>query len=415
MTTTATDAADDKRLILVDGPRLGHIPSFDGVRGIFILQVVLYHAGITNRFGGSMLLIDWFFVASGFLITSLLLDERRRSGVNSLRAFYRRRILRLFPAMYAMLGVYTVVLLGITIFAKETAEEIGPWWVDIISASLYSFYLVAAIAPDQISGVVGHVWSLTVEEQFYFFWPVLAIYALNKARRRNDFYLIVGAAAFIIMCFSFRWTFQHLATFKEFGEVEFADQNNPTWQGFLYRFASFRPDMIIYGCLLAFLNRWIPRPFTPALRKWLGILATIAWIFLVSVVLFAGTVPGFFLYGGPIYSIALLLLGPMILHMYYFPDNWFVKILCWQPFKWLGLRAYGIYMWHLLAIFPFTSAIEDATGINKLIPGLIASALGIGLGLLSYRYIEMPFLRRKDAMKAKEAASLAQQQPASDS
>lgn len=267
---------------------------------------------------------------------------------------------------------------------------------------------MAAVAPDQISGVVGHVWSLTVEEQFYFFWPFLAILVLNKARRRNDMYLIVGAAAFILMCFSFRWTFQHLATFKELGEVEFADQNNPTWQGALYRFASFRPDMIIYGCLLAFLNRWIPRPFTDTFRKWFSVLATIAWIALVSVIVFAGTVPGFFLYGGPMYSIALLLLGPMILHMYYFPDNWFVKILCWKPLQWLGLRTYGIYMWHLLAIFPFASAIESATGMNKLVPGLVASALGVGLGLLSYRYIEMPFLRRKDKMKARDEAALAQ-------
>ena len=77
---------DTARLVRVDAPRLGHIPSFDGFRGIFVLQVVLYHAGVTAKLlPGSPIIIDWFFVASGFLITSLLLDEQNRSNTIDMR------------------------------------------------------------------------------------------------------------------------------------------------------------------------------------------------------------------------------------------------------------------------------------------------------------------------------------------
>ena len=103
--------SDAGRLINTDGPRLGHIPAFDGFRGLFVLQVVLYHALVTDFLEGSPIIIDWFFVASGFLITSLLLDERRSTGNNDLRRFYQRRALRLFPAMYLMIAVSTVILI----------------------------------------------------------------------------------------------------------------------------------------------------------------------------------------------------------------------------------------------------------------------------------------------------------------
>ena len=103
--------SDAGRLIRVDGPKLGHIPAFDGFRGLFVLQVVLYHALVTDFLEGSPIIIDWFFVASGFLITSLLLDERRATDNTDLRRFYQRRALRLFPAMYLMIAVATVILI----------------------------------------------------------------------------------------------------------------------------------------------------------------------------------------------------------------------------------------------------------------------------------------------------------------
>src|SRR5689334_19941436 len=96
-----TEATTDRRLIQTRGAPLGHVPSFDGLRGFFIVQVVLFHAEVTLFLKGSPILIDWFFVASGFLITTLLLDEWNKSGGIDMRTFYTRRALRLFPSMYS--------------------------------------------------------------------------------------------------------------------------------------------------------------------------------------------------------------------------------------------------------------------------------------------------------------------------
>ena len=149
---------DERRLIKVKGERLGHIPSFDGFRGIFVLQVVLYHAGVTSKlFPGSPIIIDWFFVASGFLITSLLLDEKARSGSIDMRRFYTRRALRLFPAMYFMIAVFTVLMLIIHFVAPDALENAGLWWLESLAASLYVYFLVAAFFPGTIGAIGPHV------------------------------------------------------------------------------------------------------------------------------------------------------------------------------------------------------------------------------------------------------------------
>ena len=165
--------SDAGRLIKVDGPRLGHIPAFDGFRGLFVLQVVLYHALVTDFLEGSPIIIDWFFVASGFLITSLLLDERRATDNTDLRRFYQRRALRLFPAMYLMIAVPTVILIIAVNFVPAAREQLGNWWIEPLAAATYCYYIVAAFMPGTLDGVLGHTWSLTVEEQFYFIWPLI--------------------------------------------------------------------------------------------------------------------------------------------------------------------------------------------------------------------------------------------------
>jgi peptidoglycan/LPS O-acetylase OafA/YrhL len=392
MTVTTAKKA---RLIDVDGPRLGHVPSFDGLRGIFALMVVMYHANVTEDLHGMPIIIDWFFVASGFLITTLLLDETNRSGRASLRNFYTRRVLRLFPAMYALIAVYSIIMIAARLIAPAETADAQYWWVDALGAATYSYNIVAAFAPDVVTGMIGHTWSLSVEEQFYFIWPLLLIGVLAKARRPSDRNLIIGSIAFIALFFFIRFKFQYIVVFDG-AEPHFADAENPTWQGITYRIAASRPDMIIYGCLMAFLARAIPRPVPQKVRTALGTLAYFGWgVFLVILV---GThvVPGFERFGSPGYQLGLLLLGPITLDLYFRRNSWYAGIICWKPFQWLGLRAYGIYLWHVIPVLIFLPAINDSFGVKKLALGLITTVLGISLGLLSYRFIEMRFLAMKD-------------------
>ncbi len=389
------------RLIKVDGPRLGHIPSFDGLRGLFVLQVVFYHAELTDFLGGTPIIIDWFFVASGFLITTLLMDEHNRSGDIDLRNFYTRRVLRLFPAMYAMIAVFSILLLALNLI--HPTEGTNLWWVESLGAALYVYFLVAAFFPGTI-GMIGHTWSLTVEEQFYFFWPPIFRRTLRKATRRADLWLIGGSVAFILVFIGLRYGLQDVIGSTDGSEPKFVDEGHITWQGVVYRIAAVRPDMIVYGCLMAVVARWIPRPVPAHIRRWLAVGGYVGWIlFGLALLLTKPGPPGFTsLFGGPLYQVALLGIGAVVLDGYFRQESWYSRVFSVAPAPWLGQRSYGIYLWHVIGLLPFLPLISESYGVKKLVLGLMASGVGIGLGLLSYRYIERRFLHLKDTKFAKK-------------
>lgn len=389
------------RLIRVDGPRLGHIPSFDGFRGLFILQVVLYHALVTDFLKGSPIVIDWFFVASGFLITSLLLDERNVTGHTNLRTFYKRRALRLFPAMYLMIAVFVVIMLAAVTFIPAARENLGPWWIEAIGAATYSYYVVAAFMPGTLDGALGHTWSLTVEEQFYFIWPLVLLVALRRNRRRSDRNLILGCIAFIAIVMGCRLGFHNMivvgsAEQNVGGAMRYADEDDVIWQGVVYRLASARPDMIVYGCLLAFFNRAIPRPIPEQFQRWLTVLARASWVLFFLFIALANRLPGFDLFGGPVYQVAMLGLGPIVLDLYLRRDGWMARLLADERLKWLGVRAYGIYLWHVPVLLLFFPLLLETYGMRRLAVGVVAAAAGVLAGVASYRFIERPFLKLKD-------------------
>ncbi len=388
--------SDGARLIRVDGPRLGHIPAFDGFRGLFVLQVVLYHALVTDFLEGSPIIIDWFFVASGFLITSLLLDERRSTDNTDLRRFYQRRALRLFPAMYLMIAVATVLLIVAVNFVPAARAELGSWWIEPLAAATYCYYIVAAFMPGTLDGVLGHTWSLTVEEQFYFIWPLVFVVAMRAKRRSADLRLIVGSVLFIAVVMGTRVWFQSdIVELTPDGAV-FTDEADPTWQGIVYRLASARPDMIVYGCLLAFVNRAIPRPLTEQWRKGIAVAGAVGWVGFVGFIVLGNRVAGFELFGGPVYQVCLLLLAPMILDLYLRQESMSSRFFAHPALRWLGVRSYGIYLWHIPVLFPFLAAMDGVFGVRRLVLGLLASAAGILAGIASFRFIEQPFLRIKD-------------------
>jgi peptidoglycan/LPS O-acetylase OafA/YrhL len=388
--------SDGARLIRVDGPRLGHIPAFDGFRGLFVLQVVLYHALVTDFLEGSPIIIDWFFVASGFLITSLLLDERRSTDNTDLRRFYQRRALRLFPAMYLMIAVATVLLIVAVNFVPAARAELGSWWIEPLAAATYCYYIVAAFMPGTLDGVLGHTWSLTVEEQFYFIWPLVFVVAMRAKRRSADLRLIVGSVLFIAVVMGTRVWFQSdIVELTPDGAV-FTDEADPTWQGIVYRLASARPDMIVYGCLLAFVNRAIPRPLTEQWRKGIAVAGAVGWVGFVGFIVLGNRVAGFELFGGPVYQVCLLLLAPMILDLYLRQESASSRFFAHPALRWLGVRSYGIYLWHIPVLFPFLAAMDGVFGVRRLVLGLLASAAGILAGIASFRFIEQPFLRIKD-------------------
>ena len=159
---------------------VGHLPALDGVRGLAILLVLLYHfvgqTAATNRLeaavnwalGYGFLGVDLFFVLSGFLITGILYDSRAEPGY--FRTFYMRRVLRIFPLYY---GVLAVVFFGVSLIPALRGSEIAGLREHQAWAWLYGINVYLSIQGGWVLSYIEHFWSLAVEEHFYFVWPLV--------------------------------------------------------------------------------------------------------------------------------------------------------------------------------------------------------------------------------------------------
>ena len=166
------------------------LAGLDGLRGIAVAGVLLFHAG---HLGGGFLGVDLFFALSGYLITGLLLREVRATGTVSLVAFWGRRVRRLLPALAAMLAATTLLVwaLGVEDLWSSALSD-GPW----VQANLANWHLLAESAgywdgygPGR---VFGHLWSIAVEEQFYLVWPVVVLLIAGTARRVEPWVALVA-------------------------------------------------------------------------------------------------------------------------------------------------------------------------------------------------------------------------------
>lgn len=170
------------------GFRLGHRPGLDGLRGVAILLVIIVHASLLPTTFG-FIGVDLFFVLSGFLITCLLVEEWDQTRRISLKNFYMRRALRLLPALLAVLTAFVIVS-ALTRNARE-------FHLDVKEALAALFYCTnwANIFDLIRSDYLGHMWSLSIEEQFYILWPAILLCLLRVAPRKSlPQFVLFGAA-----------------------------------------------------------------------------------------------------------------------------------------------------------------------------------------------------------------------------
>ena len=172
-------------------PRVGYIPALDGLRALAVVAVLLYHGDVKWMPGG-FLGVDVFFVISGYLITSLLLGDWREHNKIRFARFYLRRARRLLPALFLMMGVVALYAL---LFLPDTVGELRG---QSVAALLYveNWYLIFHDVSYFVAvgrpGLLNHVWSLAVEEQFYLLWPIIFAFLLARwGRQRNKLLLAV--------------------------------------------------------------------------------------------------------------------------------------------------------------------------------------------------------------------------------
>ena len=333
------------------------IPSLDGLRAVSIAMVLLGHLGGTRGFvhldlgvgDYSRLGVVIFFVISGFLITGLLLSETAQKGRVSLRLFYARRTLRLFPACYAYIGCVTALWLAGVIQLRPQ---------DVWHAATYTVNYLPKPSWD-----LGHLWSLSVEEQFYLLWP--CVFVALKLRRA------VWVAAAVVLL-------GPVARIAAWG------------LGDPYRDLKLFPvvaDSLAAGCLLAMARgwleaqRWYLQLFRPVYS--LGILALIllmnrslsyspAWVFGTSVI-----------------NIGLAIL---IHRSVYCSAGWSGKVLNWPPIAFVGVLSYSLYLWQQLFLNRQSSAWVNA------FPQNLALAFAAALG--SYFLLEKPLFRLRHRLRS---------------
>jgi peptidoglycan/LPS O-acetylase OafA/YrhL len=340
------------------GMKLGYRPALDGVRCFAILPVVGLHAFGWPRQGS--LGVDLFFVLSGFLITTLLLQEHAEQGFVSLRRFYRRRALRLLPALFLMLGVFALVtFISLGARGRLDDEHLAAPLLGLAAALTYTAN-VAGAAGFHPSGL-AHLWSLAQEEQFYLLWPPL-LFLVVRARKELALRLVAFAIAFVVV--------ERMA-------IALSADRLPLYR--LYDAPDTHADPILVGCLtaLAVATGRLPRVLRdPVLRPRIAagsaivVAAAIAFLDRAWVLLY--TTPLLTLVAA---AVAVVVLSAAT------DEAPLSRILGTPPLVFIGRISYSLYLWHV----PVLAVVRGWTGL----------AVSLALAATSYYAVEQPFLRRK--------------------
>ena len=358
---------------LADPPRvttrLGYHPALDGIRAISILAVMLYHSGLLIH--GGFLGVDVFFTLSGFLITTLLIEEHAGTGRIGLRDFYCRRALRLLPAL-----VPVVIVSGIAMIVTAGPARVVGMSLFVLAVIFYVANWAAIAGLPQ--GMLGHAWSLSIEEQFYLAWPPVLAVLLRRVRAR--WLLVAGLALATLGSIIFRY---HLAASGATGRRFFLGTDA-------------HADPILIGCATACCVSWGflrgSRDPSPSTRRRWQVAALAAAAVLVAVLVVARLPDDYARRGAS--TIVAVAAGILIVDVLQ-PGSRLAPVLAWSPLVWIGKRSYALYLWH----FPvfFLAGALWASGLLEYLPSRILPAwlVTFALAAASYRWIEAPALRLK--------------------
>ncbi len=350
-----------------------HIASIDGLRAIAVTAVVLYHLGISWIPGG-FLGVDLFFVISGYVITRLILDSINQSSALDLRAFYAARIRRIYPGLIFMV-VCTIIFIGV--WAPEAIKRFLSDLPYALTGTIN--WLLVARNQDYFETIgrpplLQHTWSLAVELQFYLIWPIILLAVLKYFGKRN-----IARIALIIAMIS--------GTTLFFVSLQL-DQANAKQISHIY----FGTDTHSLGLFLgsALAVSWIPQNLSANIEKRaqdvIDAIGVVGLLGLISTFLFIDQT------NANLYRIAFPLagiFGCLVIISLVHPASRFAPLISTAPFRWIGQRSYGIYIWHWV-IFQVTRPSVDLSGQTWALY-LARVLLVLALADISLRWVEIPF------------------------
>jgi peptidoglycan/LPS O-acetylase OafA/YrhL len=357
--------------------RIAYQPALDGLRALAILTIMLYHGQVSWPRGG-YLSVDLFFVLSGYLITTLLLEEWDRRGAISLKRFWSGRARRLLPALFLMLA-------GVAAYAALLAPATGLPRMrgDALATLLYvanwrfAFTHLSYFEQFGDSSPLTHMWTLGIEEQYYLLWPLALIVALRLARGRLRpllaGILLAMAASAITMAVLYR---------------PGVDPSR------LYYGTDTRAQALLLGGALAVaLALWGHRPLP---REAVRAAAVVGFGgFLAMLLLIPDTVRWMYLGG---FTLAAAACGLTVVVAAQ-PDGWVRRIFSTPPLPAIGRISYGLYLWHwplFVAISPQRVHLHGAWLLALRVAATFVAAIG------SYRLVELPI--RQGALRHRPLA-----------
>ncbi|MCC6955067.1 MAG: acyltransferase [Deltaproteobacteria bacterium] len=346
---------------------VGYVAGFDGLRAFAICAVVAFHARLLS-FPGILYGVDIFNALSGFLITGILLKEFEKRGTISIRSFYLRRALRLYPALIAMLVVYLAYSYAFRKYPDRTLPQALIGLLGMVNWSrALSWYGLRDL---------GHLWSLSIELQFCVLWAPFCFLILRRWKTPEALAIACLGLFLIIQLHRYglvsRWTMGRVSGRRLYDGTDLR----------LDVFALAAAARAVLAGRTAFASRvqeWIGRYGGVVLLSGVFLHVYLGWAFtfrqyILSVVITNAVA----------LSCVMLVVGVNSA-----PQSFVVRILGWAPIRTFGLISYGMYLWHypLIQLFPWRVGVETrALGVFM---------LSIVCGTLSYQLIEKPLMRKK--------------------
>lgn len=341
--------------------KLPHLPSLDGLRTLAVLLTSLVHVE-PDLVPGGFIGVDVFFVLSGFLITSILLREHALTGRLDLRSFYVRRMRRLLPAVLALMAVFglLVVLLTPTVYDVVVAA------VTFGGVMTYTMNWAAVLGHD-VPWQVDHLWSLSVEEQFYLLWPLVLIVLLPRVRRRT---LLALTLAGVVAS-----TLAQAVVFDATRNISIAYEASPL-----------HAQGILIGCAVA--QVFVRRPDARTAFTWFG---ERTWLIWLGVAVLLGLAVGLDLHQRPPYNGGILLasVAAAVVVVGLISQDMsgratsVRRLFSSAPMVALGKRSYSIYLWQNFMAWALTPVLRDSL---LWVPANVVATLVAAE--LSYRFVE---------------------------
>jgi len=347
-------ATEDKRVF-------GYEPSLDGVRALAVLLVMIGHWGLIYAGG---LGVDIFFVLSGYLITAILVSEFSVNDRISLKKFYARRALRILPAV-----ILLIVVLNLIAALTQSDEQVATLRWNSLGALFYVANWLRAFGRDL--GIIGHLWSLSIEEQFYFFWPITLAFLLSRKLSLNQILLVVGFGVVLV----------NLDRIYLYHGIESFDR--------IYNGLDTRADTLLVGCALGLSGYRILSARVFAVLGSLGA-AFVGYVLFRAYpvprdfqVPFGLTIGGTLFALGVAFALAAILANPLSV---------FARLLRLPPLVWTGRISYGLYLWHF-PVFPSIARWFPSTEpVRRMALQLVGTFV---CATLSYYLLERPCLNFK--------------------